>query len=164
MPRSARAAGFDAAPSEPCAWRGPGRFDAFRGPRALGKFLHRRDPIFLDHRGAPGGGRAALYSVAAFDLDDGPVVVTLPHPGRRDMTLTAMDDRHALQAVFHGPGGHTLDRDRVGTRRVTAVFCLMLDLARHGELAAAQGLQDAITFVQRTPQAHWSAFQAPIVL
>ena len=139
----------------------PTRFDGIRAPDSLGRFLHRRDPIFLEPRGAPA--RAALYSIAVFDLEAGPVVVTLPHPGRREMTLTAMDETHALQSVFHGPGSHTLNRDRLGTRRVMAVFCLMLDLHDPNELTLAQALQDAIRIEQRSRRAplHWPAFQAP---
>jgi hypothetical protein len=129
--------------------------------------LHRRKPIFLD-RAAPGAQRAALYSIALFDLDAGPVTVTLPRVGRRRMTLTAMDERHALQAVFHGPGAHTLSRDRLGAGRVMAVFCLMLDLTRANELGAAQALQDAIRIRQearpRSPSGHWTSFQAPLAL
>jgi hypothetical protein len=152
----------------PCAVRDPSRFDGIRAPESLGRFLHRREPIFLDRMAAPGAQRAALYSIALFDLEDGPVTVTLPRPGRRQMTLTAMDERHALQAVFNGPGAHTLNGAKLGAGRVMAVFCLMLDLARADELTRAQALQDAIRIRQaaRTQprSGHWSTFQAPTAL
>jgi len=148
----------------PYAVRDPSRFGGIRQPESLGRFLHRREPIFLD-RAAPGARRAALYSIALFDLDAGAVTVTLPHPGRRQMTLTAMDERHALQAVWHGPGAHTLRRDRLGAGRVMAVFCLMLDLDQADELAKAHALQDEIRIragaPPQSPQRRWTGFQAP---
>ena len=155
------AAAVDQPSAQPCAVRDPSRFDGIRQPESLGRFLHRREPIFLD-RAAPG--RAALYSIALFDLEAGPVTVTLPHAGRRQMTLTAMDERHALQAVYSGRGAHTLK----GAGRVMAVFCLMLDLSHADELSRAQALQDAIRTRQaaRPPSAagHWTSFQAPLAL
>jgi hypothetical protein len=158
-----------AAVDPPCAVRDPSCFDGIRQPQSLGRFLHRREPIFLDggRAAAPGAQRAALYSIALFDLATGPVTVTLPHPGRRQMTLTAMDERHALQAVYNGPGAHTLNCDRLGASRVMAVFCLMLDLAQSNELARAQALQDAIRIRQaarRGSTSHWTTFQAPLAL
>jgi hypothetical protein len=155
-----------AADDQPCAVREPASFQGIRAPESEGRFLHRREPIFLDARAAPGAERAALYSIAVFDLEAGPVTVTLPDAGRRHMTLTAMDERHALQAVYHGPGAHVLRRDRVGARRVMAVFCLMLDTAHPEELALARAVQDAIEVRQheRRPRSHWSTFQAPTAL
>jgi hypothetical protein len=167
MPASPTPATATAAARDyPCAVRDPTRFEGIRLPESLGRFLHRREPIFLD-RAAPGAHRAALYSIALFDLEAGPVTVTLPRAGRRQMTLTAMDERHALQAVYNGPGAHTLRRDRLGTGRVMAVFCLMLDLAQPDELARAQALQDAVRIRQETRERqarHWTTFQAPLAL
>lgn len=167
MPASPTSATDRAAAADyPCAVRDPSRFDGIRQPESLGRFLHRREPIFLE-RAAPGAQRAALYSIALFDLEDGPVTVTLPRPGRRQMTLTAMDERHALQAVFNGPGAHTLNGARLGAGRVMAVFCLMLDLARADELDSAHALQDGIRIRQAAreqPSRHWTSFQAPLSL
>jgi hypothetical protein len=166
MPAGSTSATASAAAGDnPCAVRDPSRFDGIRQPQSLGRFLHRREPIFLDR--APGAQRAALYSIALFDLEAGPVTVTLPHAGRRMMTLTAMDERHALQAVYNGPGAHTLTRERLGAGRVMAVFCLMLDLGRAGEVDRAQALQDAISIRQTArerPPRHWTTFQAPLAL
>jgi hypothetical protein len=160
------ATGPAAAVDQPCAVRDPSRFDGIRLPESLGRFLHRREPIFLD-RGAPGH-RAALYSMALFDLEAGPVTVTLPNAGRRQMTLTAMDERHALLAVYNGAGAHTLRADKLGAGRVMAVFCLMLDPSRASEVDHAHALQDAIKIRQAAPPLaparHWTTFQAPLGL
>ncbi len=167
MPASPTSATAAAAVDDyPCAVREPGSFQGIRAPDSLGRFLHRREPIFLDARAAAGGGRAALYSIAVFDVETGPVTITLPDAGRRQMTLTAMDERHALQAVYHGPGTHTLSRDRLGARRVMAVFCLMLDLETPREISLAHALQDAIRIRQREKptSSHWTTFQAPVAL
>jgi hypothetical protein len=157
-----------AAEGHPGATRDPSSFDGFRQPESLGRFLHRREPIFLDGgRAAPGAQQAALYSMALFDLDAGPVTVTLPRPGRREMTLTAMDERHALLAVHSGPGPHALNRDGLGASRVMAVFCLMLDLTQPDELARARALQDAIKIrpqVRPPSSRHWTTCQPPLAL
>jgi hypothetical protein len=151
-----------AAEAYPCAVSEPSSFHGIRAPGSLGRFLHRREPILLDPRAAPGAERAALYSIAVFDLSAGPVAVTLPDAGRRQMTLTAMDERHALQTVYHGAGRHLISRERVGTRRVMAVFCLMLDPERPGETAAALALQDAIAVEQRAApiRRRWAALHS----
>jgi hypothetical protein len=151
----------DAAGAHPSAVFEPWSFYGIRAPGGVGRFLHRREPVLLDPRVAPGGQRAALYSIAVFDLSAGPVVVTLPNAGRRLMTLTAMDERHALQAVYHGAGRHSISRERLGARRVIAVFCLMLDPEQPGETAAALALQDAIAVEQRVPRGRrrWAPFQ-----
>jgi hypothetical protein len=151
----------DAAAAHPTAVFEPWSFYGNRAPCGVGRFLHRREPVLLDPRAPPGAQRAALYSIALFDLSAGPVVVTLPNAGRRQMTLTAMDERHALQAVYHGAGRHSISRERVGARRVVAVFCLMLDPESPGETAAALALQDSIAVEQRVPSVRrrWTPFQ-----
>jgi hypothetical protein len=151
----------DAAAADPTAVFEPWSFYGSRVPGSVGRFLHRREPVRLDPRAPPGAGRAALYSIALFDLAAGPVVVTLPNAGRRQMTLTAMDERHVLQAVYHGAGRHSISRERVGARRVIAVFCLMLDPEQPGETAAALALQDSVAVEQRLPgvRRRWAPFQ-----
>ena len=47
----------------------------------MGKFLHRRDVMPVDNQVVVRPNRDTLYSSAVFDLDAGPVTITLPDPG-----------------------------------------------------------------------------------
>ncbi|MGC2690201.1 MAG: DUF1254 domain-containing protein, partial [Pseudolabrys sp.] len=60
----------------------------------LGKFVHLRD---LPVEG-PGvrANRDTLYSEAVFDLDAGPVKITLPKAGKRFMSITAINENHYI--------------------------------------------------------------------
>ncbi len=44
---------------------------------ALGKFLHRREPASIDNQTVIRLNRDTLYSSAVFDLDAGPVTITM---------------------------------------------------------------------------------------
>src|ERR1044072_8619320 len=56
------------------------------GGKEIGRFSHHREPMPLDfHIVRPN--RDTLYSLSVFDLDAGPVTVTLPDAGRRFMTM-----------------------------------------------------------------------------
>ena len=62
--------------------------------------------------------RDTLYSAAVFDLDAGPVTITLPDAGKRFMSMQVINED---QYTRHGdlrPGPHTLTRDEIGTRYV----------------------------------------------
>jgi hypothetical protein len=49
----------------------------------FGKFDHTRDPAPLDKQTVIRLNRDTLYSAAVFDLDAGPVIITLPDSGTR---------------------------------------------------------------------------------
>jgi hypothetical protein len=49
----------------------------------IGKFLHRREPAPIDSQTVIRLNRDTLYSSALFDLDGGPVTITLPDAGKR---------------------------------------------------------------------------------
>src|SRR5689334_15109986 len=53
----------------------------------IGKFDHRRVPADIDKQTVIRLNRDTLYSSAAFDLDAGPVTITMPDPGKRFMSL-----------------------------------------------------------------------------
>ena len=69
---------------------------------ALGKFLHYRElpvesPVVRPNRDT-------LYSEAVFDLDAGPVKITMPNPGKRFMSMMAMNEDHYIYEVNYTPG------------------------------------------------------------
>src|SRR5215470_13042499 len=53
----------------------------------FGKFIHGRDLAPIGQGGIIRPNRDTLYSLAVFDLDAGPVTITLPDPGRRFLTM-----------------------------------------------------------------------------
>jgi hypothetical protein len=54
---------------------------------ALGRFVHCREPASIDNQTVIRLNRDTLYSSAVFDLDAGPVTVTLPDAGKRFMSM-----------------------------------------------------------------------------
>jgi hypothetical protein len=81
---------------------------------AFGKFVHVRE-LPVEGIGARPN-RDMLYSEAVFDLDAGPVKITLPKAGKRFMSITAINENHYVFEVAYGPGNYTYNRGEVGTR------------------------------------------------
>ena len=50
----------------------------------FGKFKHHRELSSIDHQLVIRTNRDTLYSAGVFDLDAGPVTITLPDAGKRD--------------------------------------------------------------------------------
>ena len=85
---------------------------------AFGKFFHNREPAPIDNQNIIRLNRDTLYSGAVFDLDAGPVTVTLPDAGKRFMSMQVIDEDEYTHGVFYGAGSHTLTRQGIGTRYV----------------------------------------------
>ena len=58
----------------------------------VGKFFHRREPAAIDNQTVIRLNRDTLYSSGVFDLDAGPVTITLPDPGKRFMSMQVIDE------------------------------------------------------------------------
>jgi hypothetical protein len=84
----------------------------------LGKFNHRREPAAIDNQTTFRLNRDTLYSSAVFDLDAGPVTITLPNAGKRFMSMQIIDEDEYTPEVDYGPGSHTLTEEKIGTRYV----------------------------------------------
>jgi hypothetical protein len=110
----------------------------------LGKFVHRREPTALDRQKVARMNRDTLYSGAVFDLDAGPVTITLPDAGRRFMSMQIVDEEAYSAEVVYGSGRYTLTKDQVGTRYVLAAVRIFVDADDPKDVAAVRGLQDAI--------------------
>src|SRR6187402_2705330 len=59
---------------------------------SFGKFLHHREPADVDNQTVIRMNRDTLYSVAVFDLDAGPVTITLPDAGKRFMSMQVVNE------------------------------------------------------------------------
>src|SRR5262249_17501986 len=88
--------------------------DPFAGEVKLGGWAtlrHHREPISLDEQVVPRINRDTLYSTGVFDLDAGPVTITMPDAQGRFMSLIVIDEDHYVHGVYYGPGSHTLSKD-----------------------------------------------------
>lgn len=124
----------------------------------FGKFHHRRQPTALDHQTVIRMNRDTLYSAAIFDLDAGPVTITLPDSGERFMSLQVINEDQYSPAVIYG-GSITLNRNEIGTRYVlVALRTLLLRPDDLKDIAEVATLQDAVKVNQQSP----GRFEAPI--
>ena len=85
----------------------------------VGKFFHRREPAAIDNQTVIRLNRDTLYSSAVFDLDAGPVTITLPDPGKRFMSMQVIDEDEYTPEVDYGAGDPHADQreDRNTLRR-----------------------------------------------
>ena len=117
----------------------------------LGKLLHRREPASIEHQTVIRLNRDTFYSSAVFDLDAGPVTITLPDAGKRYMALQIINEDHYTPNVFYGAGSHTLTRDNVGTRYVVTAIRTLVDPANPEDIQQVHALQDAVKVTQQAP-------------
>jgi hypothetical protein len=115
----------------------------------LGRLHHRREVASLDQQTVIRLNRDTLYSSGVFDLDAGPVTVTLPDAGTRFMSLMAVSQDHYTTTVY-GVGPHTFDKDKVGTRYVLIGIRTLVDPNDRKDVTQVQALQDAIKLGQKS--------------
>jgi hypothetical protein len=84
--------------------------------------------------------RDTLYSLSVFDLDAGPVTVTLPNSGQRFMSMQVIDEDHYAPGVIYG--------DKIGTRYVSLGVRILVDPTDPEDMKQVHALQDAITVTQ----------------
>jgi hypothetical protein len=70
---------------------------------ALGKFNHFRALAPIEDQHVQRSNRDTLYSISVYDLDAGPVTITLPDAGQRFMTMIVFDEDHYVYKVVYGP-------------------------------------------------------------
>lgn len=115
----------------------------------FGKFLHNREPTPIDKQLVIRMNRDTLYSMGVFDLDAGPVTITLPDAGKRFMSLQIIDEDHYVPKVMYAPTEVTLSRDNIGTRYVAAAVRTLVDPSNSSDLDQVHSLQDAIKVDQK---------------
>ncbi|MEX3652992.1 MAG: DUF1254 domain-containing protein [Mycolicibacterium fortuitum] len=114
----------------------------------FGQFFHNREMSSIEHQIVIRQNRDTLYSAAVFDLDAGPVTVTLPDGAGRFMSLQIISEDHYTTNVAYGPAELTFSRDSVDTRYAAAAVRILADPADPADLAAVHALQDAIGVAQ----------------
>ncbi|MCA0244581.1 MAG: DUF1214 domain-containing protein [Proteobacteria bacterium] len=120
------------------------RYFAAAASTGFGKFFHYRDFAPLEQVRVVRVNRDTLYSVGVFDLDAGPLTVTLPDAGTRYLSLVAYNEDHVASPAIYRPGRHTFSREQVGTRYVTLGVRILFDPADAADRGRANALQDAI--------------------
>ena len=122
--------------------------NAIKEAGGIGKFFHNREPVSIDKQIVIRMNRDTLYSSAVFDLDAGPVTITLPDAGKRLMSLEVISEEHYSPMVVYAPTTIKLDKDNVGTRYVMAAVRTLADPTNDIDLKEVAALQDAITVSQ----------------
>lgn len=92
--------------------------------------------------------RDTIYSAAVFDLDAGPVTITLPDAGARFMSMQVITEDHYSPNVFYKPGRYTLKREAIGTRYVVTAIRILVNPADPKDIEQVHALQDAIQVEQ----------------
>ncbi|CQD14253.1 carboxylesterase [Mycolicibacterium conceptionense] len=110
----------------------------------FGQFFHNREMSSIDHQIVIRQNRDTLYSAAVFDLDAGPVTITLPENAGRFMSLQIISEDHYTTNVAYAPGELTFSRDSVDTRYAAAAIRILADPNDPADLAAVRALQDTI--------------------
>lgn len=124
---------------------------------SLGKFVHRREPATIDNQIVIRINRDTLYSTAVFDLDAGPVTITMPDSGKRFMTMMVENQDHYVQQVTYTPGAYVLTKDQIGTRYVIVAVRTFVDPANPADVKKVHKLQNAI----KVSQASIGKFEVP---
>lgn len=116
----------------------------------FGKFEHNREALPIDRQTVIRSNRDTLYSAALFDLDAGPVTITLPNPGKRFMSMQVINEDQYTPMVAYLPGKHTLTRKQIGTRYVMLAVRTLVDPNDPKDVQQVAALQDAIKAEQKT--------------
>jgi hypothetical protein len=114
----------------------------------VGKLDHRREIMDIKNQAVVRANRDTLYSAAVFDLDGGPVTITLPDAGKRFMSLMAIDEDQYVVTVEYGAGKYTFTKDQVGTRYLMIGIRTFVDPASSGDIKKVHDLQDHVEATQ----------------
>jgi hypothetical protein len=114
----------------------------------FGKFEHHRELSPVDAQTIIRQNRDTLYSAAVFDLDAGPVTITLPDAGKRFMSLQSISEDEYSPPATYEAGPHALTRENIGTRYVLVGIRTLVDPANPVDMKAVYALQDAIKVEQ----------------
>jgi hypothetical protein len=117
----------------------------------FGKFEHNRELTPIDKQTVVRLNRDTLYSAAVFDLDAGPVTITLPNAGNRFISMQVIDEDQYTPMVVYRPGSYTLTRQKIGTRYVVTGVRMLVDPNDPADIKKVHALQDAVNVSQRSP-------------
>ncbi len=126
-------------------------FGNFVKEGGFGKFHHNREPASIDNQTVVRLNRDTLYSEAVFDLEAGPVTVTLPNAGSRFMSMQVLDQDQYTRGVIYKSGSNTFNVKGIGTRYMALFVRTLVDPNNPDDLKQVHALQDAIRVIQKNP-------------
>ncbi len=115
---------------------------------AFGKLRHDRAPVSIEKQNVVRMNRDTLYSTGVFDLDAGPVTITLPDTGKRFMSVLVITEDHYAPLVAYAPGTYTIDNVQAGTRYAMLAIRTFADPTDPSDVKAANALQDQTQVTQ----------------
>jgi hypothetical protein len=118
---------------------------------AFGKFLHSKEPYNIDKQVTVRANRDTLYSFGIFDLDAGPLTVTLPETEGRYMSLHVVNEDHYMKPVIYAPGTFIFTKKDIRTRYLFLNIRTFVDPASKEDLAKAHALQARVVVKQSDP-------------
>lgn len=125
-------------------------FAKFHKDGGFGKLVHERAMAPIDRQTVIRLNRDTLYSFGVFDLDAGPLTLTLPDPGKRFMSVLLIDEDHYNPSVFYAPCIEKITKEQVGTRYVCLAVRTFANPNDPADLKAAHAAQDAIKVEQKS--------------
>jgi hypothetical protein len=114
----------------------------------IARFYHDREAAPVDRQLVVRGNRDTLYSTAVFDLDAGPVTVTLPDAGQRFRSMIVITEDQYMPGVYYKAGDYTFTREQIGTRYVLLGIRTFFDPNDAKDIETAHRLQDAVKIKQ----------------
>jgi len=132
-------------------------FANFAKQGAFGKFYHNRTVAPIEKQDVIRMNRDTLYSAAVFDLNAGPVTITLPDAGKRYMAILMVNEDAYSPAVVYAPGRYTFSKEQLGTRYAAALIRTLVDPQDPMDIQAVSALQDGI----KVEQANVGKFEVP---
>ncbi|WP_431242920.1 DUF1214 domain-containing protein [Flavobacterium sp. P21] len=102
----------------------------------------------IDNQTVIRANRDVLYSSGVFDLDAGPVTITLPNPGKRFMSMQTID-QDQYSETYYAPGTFTFTKEKVGTRYLMLGIRTFINPNDPKDLPIVTALQDAIKVDQK---------------
>jgi hypothetical protein len=114
----------------------------------FGKLNHRRALMPIDKQTVVRTNLDTLYSTALFDLDAGPVTITLPDAGKRYRAMLMVTEDHYMPMILHDAGDYSFNRKQFDTRYLLAEFRTFVDPNDPNDMEQVHALQDAIKINQ----------------
>ncbi|MFC5271337.1 DUF1254 domain-containing protein [Adhaeribacter terreus] len=116
----------------------------------FGKLIHERQMTDVDKQTVVRMNRDTLYSSGVFDLQAGPLKITLPDAGKRFLSMQIISQDHFTIEVVYKPGSYNYPQEKVGTRYVFIVIRTLANPENHVDLEAAHQVQNAIKVEQKS--------------
>ena len=113
-----------------------------------GKFHHIRSAMPIDNQTVIRANRDTLYSSAVFDLDAGPVTITLPDPAGSFMSMQVFDEEQYSLETVYAPGTFTYTKDKVVTRYFMVGIRTFINPNDPKDIEKVHALQDSIKVEQ----------------